>query len=73
MSKLTRQEQLVLDLVNDSCNKLRPEERTIHKISLEGLIWNLFNNQKKYKFSLKDIAFIIKFKQFSQNKALEGE
>ena len=53
-----RQKKLLAKLVDDTCSTLPENERSIDKVCIEALVWNLFKSGK-YDYSLKDVRFII--------------
>lgn len=64
-----RQADLLKQLVNDTCSTLPENERSIERVSLEALIWNLFRGDYgPYNFSVEDLKYIIEEKRVSVTK-----
>jgi len=63
-----RQEDLLKKLVNDSCSMLPEDERGIHMVSMEGLVWNLFKGD--YQFNCTDVKYVIDAKLNSEKVGL---
>ena len=63
-----RQIELLNKLVDDTCSQLPVNERGIHMVTIEALIWNLFKGG--YQFNVTDVKYIIESKLKSQNFGL---